>query len=79
MLIPHKQLTPEALQGLIEEFVSRDGTDYGEREIPLAVKVDQVRKQLDQGVSVIVYDDQGGTSIIARADLPAGSDNEDLD
>ncbi len=40
MLIPHRELSPEALQGLIEEFVTRDGTDYGESEAALATKVD---------------------------------------
>ncbi len=28
--VPYDQLSPEALQGVIEEFVTRDGTDYGE-------------------------------------------------
>jgi len=31
--VPYNQLSPEALQGVIEEFVTRDGTDYGEIEI----------------------------------------------
>ncbi|MBW2654812.1 MAG: YheU family protein [Deltaproteobacteria bacterium] len=31
--IPYNQLSPEALQGVIEEFVTRDGTDYGEVRI----------------------------------------------
>lgn len=56
MIIPHRELSPEALQGIIEDFVTRDGTDYGETETPLAVKVAQVKAQLDKGVYVIVYD-----------------------
>jgi hypothetical protein len=32
--IPYKELSPEALKGLIEEFVTRDGTDYSESEMP---------------------------------------------
>jgi len=70
MLIPHRELSAEALQGLIEEFVTRDGTDYGEWEVPLEKKVAQIMKQLDQGTLLIVYDDQGGTSIIAKDQLP---------
>ncbi len=46
MIIPHQELSPEALQGLIEEFVTRDGADYGERDTPLEDKVAQVRRQL---------------------------------
>jgi len=29
MIIPHQTLSPEALQGIIEAFVTREGTDYG--------------------------------------------------
>lgn len=56
MLIPHRELSEEALQGVIEDFVTRDGTDYGEEEIPLAVKVAQVKRLLDSGHYRIVYD-----------------------
>ena len=56
MIIPHDQLSPDALQGLIEEFITRDGTDYGEHEIPLTQKVEQVRRQLLRGDVVIVFD-----------------------
>lgn len=37
--IPYDQLYPEALHGVIEEFVTRDGTDYGEIEISMETKV----------------------------------------
>ena len=53
--IPYDQLSPEALQGVIEEFVTRDGTDYGEVEIPLETKVAQVMTQLRSGKAVIVF------------------------
>lgn len=67
MVIPHLQLSPEALRGLIEEFVTREGTDYGECEIPLESKVAQVRKRLDEGSSVIVYDpEDGGITLLTR-------------
>jgi uncharacterized protein YheU (UPF0270 family) len=56
MIIPHRQLTPDALRSLIEEFVTRDGTDYGERETALAIRVSQVQRQLDLGTAVIFYD-----------------------
>ena len=35
--IPSETLSGEALRALIEEFVSRDGTDYGLEERTLAV------------------------------------------
>ena len=32
MLIPWQDLSPETLENLIESFVLREGTDYGEHE-----------------------------------------------
>ncbi len=56
MKIPHQQLSPEALQTLVEEFICRDGTDYGVSEVSLEQKTTQVIRQLDQGDVVIVFD-----------------------
>jgi uncharacterized protein YheU (UPF0270 family) len=56
MIIPHRMLSPEALRGVIEAFITREGIDYGVHDVPLATKVDQVRHQLDAGTAVIVYD-----------------------
>ena len=52
----HDALSPEALRGLIEEFVTRDGTDYGERERDLEEKVADVEQQLESGEVRIVID-----------------------
>ncbi len=62
--IPHTQLTHEALHGLIEEFVTRDGTDYGEVEISQKTKIAQVLAQLDSGKAVIVFDQESQTPTI---------------
>jgi len=71
MLIPHQQLSNDALLGVIEEFVTRDGTDYGEFETPLAVKVDHVKLQLDHGVLVIIFnEDEESIAIVPRKQLP---------
>jgi uncharacterized protein YheU (UPF0270 family) len=76
MIIPHQQLSPDALHGLIEEFVTRDGTDYGESEVPLARKVQQVRRQLEHGDVAILFDpDSGSCNIVATADLPCRGDD----
>ncbi|GAB3100556.1 YheU family protein [Aestuariicella hydrocarbonica] len=56
MIIPVQQLSADAVQGLIEEFITREGTDYGEMEIALSDKVEQVRAQLASGEVVIVFD-----------------------
>ena len=56
VLIPHDQLSLEALEGLIEEFVTRNGTDNGDTRTTLAENVKMVMGQLDRGEAVIVYD-----------------------
>lgn len=58
MLIPQTALSDEALEGVIKEFVLREGTEYGEREVSLETKVKQVRRQLDRGEVVVVYDEE---------------------
>jgi uncharacterized protein YheU (UPF0270 family) len=58
MIIPHQMLSPEALRGVIEAFVTREGTDYGEHAVPLETKIVQIRQQLDAGTVVIVYDEE---------------------
>lgn len=56
MIIPYKQLSTDALTGLVEEFITREGTDYGLEEISLAEKVEQVMLQIQRGEVVIVFD-----------------------
>ena len=55
MLIPRRDLAADTLDALIESFVLREGTDYGDAEVPLAVKVAQVRELIKRGEVLIVY------------------------
>ncbi|MGL4206722.1 MAG: YheU family protein [Aeromonadaceae bacterium] len=55
MLIPWQELEPSTLENLIEHFVLREGTDYGEQEVGLADKVAAVRQQLLSGEAVLVF------------------------
>ena len=68
MMIPHRMLSPEALRSVIEAFITREGTDYGMYEVPLATKVAQVRYQLDVGTAVIVYDEATDSCTIQPTD-----------
>ncbi|MEN9704351.1 MAG: hypothetical protein RLZZ393_230 [Pseudomonadota bacterium] len=54
--IPPDALSEEALRGVLESFVLREGTDYGPGEWSLDDKVDQVRAQLRRREARIVYD-----------------------
>lgn len=56
MVIPADRLSPEALRGVIEEFVTRDTPEDCSTEIPLDVQVAQVMEQLRKGVIEIRYD-----------------------
>ena len=55
MIIPWHDLDPETLDNLIEIFVLREGTDYGEHERSLADKVADVKQQLKSGEAVLVW------------------------
>ena len=55
MIIPWQDLPPETLENLIESFVLREGTDYGEHERSLEDKVADVKQQLQSGEVVQVW------------------------
>jgi len=55
MIIPWQDLAPETLDNLIESFVLREGTDYGEQERTLEQKVADVKRQLQNGEVLIVW------------------------
>lgn len=55
MIVPWQDIAPETLDNLIREFVLREGTDYGEQEVDLATKVEQIKQQLQAGLVVVVY------------------------
>lgn len=54
--VPHTALAPDVLRAVIESFVLREGTDYGERELSLDDKVARVLRLLERGEAGIVYD-----------------------
>ena len=66
--IAYDQLSSDALYGVIKEFVTRDGTDYGDREVPLETKISEVLGQLKSGKAVIVFDPELGSCNILRSD-----------
>ncbi len=55
MIISSEQISPDALEGIIKEFILREGTEYGSEDISLEDKISQVRQQLTLGAAVIVY------------------------
>ncbi len=62
--IPHDKLSQAALQGLIEEFATRDGTDTGYTDGSLEKNVEMIIRQLKRGDIFIVYDETTQTANI---------------
>jgi uncharacterized protein YheU (UPF0270 family) len=68
MIIPHADIATDTLNALIEEFVTRDGTDYGDIETSTATKVQQVMNQLERKEVFIVYSEEYETCTIKTKD-----------
>ncbi|ACO79649.1 hypothetical protein AvCA_35000 [Azotobacter vinelandii CA] len=70
MLIPHHLLEAETLTRLIEDFVTREGTDNGE-ETPLESRVLRVRQALERGEALILFEpDSQQCQLVAKRDVP---------
>ena len=69
-IIPVNRLSVEALEGVIKEFISREGTDYGEIEVSPETKFRQVRHRLERGLAVLIFDDETETTNIFQVDNP---------
>lgn len=68
MEIPYCKLEPEVLRAVIKEFVTREGTDYGDRVYSLEEKIAAVRTQLEQGTARILFDTESETcNVVAVA------------
>lgn len=65
--VDHRALRPDTLRRLVEEFVTRDGTDYGEVEAPLEARVTAALAGLDRGEVVIAYDPATSSATIVFA------------
>ncbi|MGB1141533.1 MAG: YheU family protein [Halioglobus sp.] len=68
LLVPIDRLAPDTLVSLLEEFASRDGTDYGAREFSLEEKVEQLRGQLADSSLKLIYDSEGETWDLMEAE-----------
>ena len=72
--VPHTELSAAALRGVIDSFVLREGTDYGERDVPHETKVAQVLRQLERREARIMFDPvtQGVSIVLAKPGESAG-------
>jgi uncharacterized protein YheU (UPF0270 family) len=64
--VPYTELEPELLHAVVQSYVLREGTDYGEKEFSLDAKVSQVIGQLKRGDAKIVFDPNTESVSIVR-------------
>jgi hypothetical protein len=62
VVVPYTELAPDLLHAVVESYVLREGTDYGEKEFSLEDKVSHVIGQLKRGEARIVFDRKTSTS-----------------
>ena len=55
-MVPHTELSAEALRAVVESFVLREGTEYGEHDVSLEQKIVQVMRQLERGEAQVIFD-----------------------
>ncbi len=70
LLIPHEALSDEALRGVVEAFVLREGTDYGEEVFSLDQKVNQVMAQIKRGEAELRFEPESATVAIVGSERP---------
>lgn len=58
MIIPADQIQTDTLNNILEEFINREGTDYGDVEYDLTSKVNQLRPKVLRGDILIVFDEK---------------------
>ena len=70
--VPLNRLSEDVLQALLEEFASRDGTDYGAVELTLEQKAGNLRRQLEREEVAILFDTESEQwDLVAADQLPA--------
>jgi uncharacterized protein YheU (UPF0270 family) len=62
--VPYADISPETLRKLIEEFVSRDGADWGDTGGTMEIKIEQVLQQFKSGKVKVVFDLRSQTANI---------------
>ncbi|GAA71396.1 MULTISPECIES: YheU family protein [unclassified Pseudoalteromonas] len=72
MIIPFEQLDKDTLYNLIESYVLREGTDYGEQEFSIQSKVAQVNQQLKSGEAMVFFSElHESVTIISKSEFKA--------
>lgn len=77
MIVPWQSLPPDTLEAIIESFVLREGTDYGQQEKSLQQKVDDVKRLVKNGDAVLVWSElHESVNIMPRAQFKDGLEEQ---
>lgn len=76
--VPKQRLSADALRGVVESFVLREGTDYGHKEFSLDEKCAAVVRQIERGEVEIWFDPASGSADL-RPTQPDGTKGGDFD
>lgn len=66
--VPWQQIETTTLKRMLEEFISREGTDYGQTEYSLEDKIARLMKQLEKGKAAIVFESESETFTLISKD-----------
>lgn len=70
VVIPIDVLSESALEGIIKEYVLREGTEYGQTEYSFEQKIEEVHRQLASGAAKVLYDAISETcTIVLKSEL----------
>jgi len=61
VVIPYESLSADALEGILDDFILREGTDYGDVEYSLEEKREQVKELLKRGKAGIFFESESET------------------
>lgn len=61
VVIPYESLSSDALNGILDDFILREGTDYGAVEYSLEEKREQVKELLKRGKAGIFFEVESET------------------
>jgi len=64
MIIPTDQLSSDALMGIVDNFILREGTDYGSHEAVHEKKREQLLEQIRNGELLIAFDAESETTTL---------------
>jgi uncharacterized protein YheU (UPF0270 family) len=72
IVVPYTALEADTLRAVVESYVLREGTEYGERDYTLADKVAHVMRQLERGEARIVFEPiSQSIDIVPAAHVPS--------